>query len=175
MRYGSVEGGVFDVVVRLDEYGNADANMTEVTFEVAKPKKVRCPRLMPLSEAVDTVVCHQAAGTNPSTSGHMIPQSDPAVNEAAVAKATKRILHVVPGLNEPTNGIAGAAKDIAKSQGADIVDTREFLSSPSFSSSSHSNSELQLTSYDEIWVHSNWWLPTIKACLKVLRLTSSQK
>lgn len=61
------EGGVFDVVVRLDEYGNAEANMTEITFEVAKPKKVRCPRLRPLSEAVEAVVCHQAAGTNPST------------------------------------------------------------------------------------------------------------
>lgn len=61
------EGDIFDVVVRLDEYGNAEANMTEITFEVAKPKKVKCPRLMPLSEAVKTVVCHQAAGTNPST------------------------------------------------------------------------------------------------------------
>ena len=61
----TVENGVFDVVVRLDEYGNAEANMTEITFEVAKPKKVKCPRLMPLSEAVNTVVCHQAAGTNP--------------------------------------------------------------------------------------------------------------
>ena len=76
----------------------------------------------------------------------------------------KKVLHVVPGLDEPWNGIAGAAKDIARSQGADIVDTLQFLSS-----SSHSNSELQLSSYDEIWVHSNWWLPTIRACRKVLK------
>lgn len=75
-----------------------------------------------------------------------------------------KILHVVPGLDEPWNGIAGAAKDIARSQGADIVDTLQFLSS-----SSHSNSELQLSSYNEIWVHSNWWPPTIRACRKVLK------
>ena len=76
----------------------------------------------------------------------------------------KKVLHVVPGLDEPWNGIAGAAKDIARSQGADIVDTLQFLSS-----SSHSNSELQLTTYDEIWVHSNWWPPTLKACRRVIR------
>ena len=70
-----------------------------------------------------------------------------------------KILHVVPGLNEPWNGIAGAARDIARSQGADIVDTREFVSSSTF----------DFSSYDEIWVHSNWWLPTIKACRKVLK------
>lgn len=75
-----------------------------------------------------------------------------------------KILHVVPGLDEPWNGIAGAAKDIARSQGADVVDTLQFLSS-----SSHSNSELQLSSYNEIWVHSNWWPPTLKACRRVIR------
>lgn len=66
------EGGSMDVVVRLDEYGNANANLTEVTFEVSKPSKKKRPRLMPLSEAVETVVCHQAAGTNPPTDGGII-------------------------------------------------------------------------------------------------------
>lgn len=40
-----------------------------------------------------------------------------------------KILHIVPGLNDPTNGIAVAAKMIARSQSADIIDTRQFLSS----------------------------------------------
>ena len=75
-----------------------------------------------------------------------------------------KILHVVPGLDEKWNGIAGAAKDIAQSQRADIVDTREFLAPLSTSAFNR-----DLSSYDEIWVHSNWWLPTIKACLKVLK------
>lgn len=79
-----------------------------------------------------------------------------------------KILHVVPGLEEPTNGIARAAKRIAAEQGADLVETRDFVSS----SSSNFHSKLQLASYDEIWVHSNWSLPTIRACLKVLRLKS---
>ena len=160
------KGGRMEVVSRLDEYGNADANLGEVTVVVRHKGKKECPppNFRPLTEVVEAVAKHQAAGFSPSTTQSMIPQSVPAVNEASVAKATKRILHVVPGLNEPWNGISGAAKDIAKSQGADIVDTRQFLSS-----SSHSNSELPLSSYDEIWVHSNWWWLTIKACRKVLK------
>lgn len=162
---GGLQTGMrYRVVTRLDEFGNMDANLTEVTFEASSKVEKKTPRLVSLAEAVQAVVHHQiATGSNPSDKG-MIPQSVPTVNEAPVAKATKRILHIVPGLNEPWNGISGAAKAIAKSQGADIVDTRQFLSS-----SSHSNSELPLSSYDEIWVHSNWWWPTIKACRKVLK------
>lgn len=76
-----------------------------------------------------------------------------------------RILHVVPGLKEPANGIAVAAKLIAREQQADLVETREFVAT----SSSTSTSKLNLSSYDEIWVHSNWWGPTIRACRKVLK------
>lgn len=72
-----------------------------------------------------------------------------------------RILHVVPGLEEPWNGIAGAAKDIARSQGADVVDTRRFVSGLRPSA--------DLSAYDEIWVHSNWLWSTLKACRMVLR------
>ena len=74
-----------------------------------------------------------------------------------------KVLHVVPGLNEPQNGIAGAAKDIARLQGADIVDTCEFLS-PSASSAF----DRDLSAYGEIWVHSNWRLSTLLACRKVI-------
>ena len=61
------DGGKFVVIVRLDEYGNANANMTEVTFEASRSSKKKPPRLKPLAEAVEAVVHHQAAGTNPST------------------------------------------------------------------------------------------------------------
>ena len=45
-----------------------------------------------------------------------------------------KILHVVPGLNEKGNGIAVAAKLIAREQAkagaeVEVVDTREFVSS----------------------------------------------
>lgn len=80
-----------------------------------------------------------------------------------------KILHVVPGLDEPWNGIAGAAKDIARSQGADVVDTREFLSPSSIASSTRSGSKPQLSPYDEIWVHSMWLPRTLLACWRVLR------
>ena len=74
-----------------------------------------------------------------------------------------KILHVVPGLNEPTNGIAVAAKWIAEGQkqGGDeveVVETREFVSST-----------FNLNFYDEVWVHSMWLPMTMKACRRVLR------
>ena len=74
-----------------------------------------------------------------------------------------KILHVVPGLNEPTNGIAVAAKWIAEGQkqGGDeveVAETREFVSSTS-----------TFNLYDEVWVHSMWLPMTMKACRRVLR------
>ena len=68
-----------------------------------------------------------------------------------------KILHIVPGLDEPTNGIARAAKRIAAEQvalGHEVicVETREFVSS----STSNSHSELQLSNYDVAFVHSMW-------------------
>ena len=78
-----------------------------------------------------------------------------------------KILHIVPGLNDPTNGIAVAAKMIAAEQSkskheVEAVETRDFIS-PSF----NFNSKLQLV--DEVWVHSMWLPMTVKACWKVLR------
>jgi glycosyltransferase involved in cell wall biosynthesis len=73
-----------------------------------------------------------------------------------------KILHVVPGLNQKWNGIAGVAKDIAKSQGADLCETAEFA-----------QGRVAFDVYDEIWVHSNWWLPTLVACWRVIRMGNS--
>ena len=65
-----VFGSVVSVVTRLDDYGNIDANLTEVTFEASSKRHKKQPRLMPLAEAIETVVHHQvAAGSNPSTAG----------------------------------------------------------------------------------------------------------
>jgi len=60
-------GGLLDVVVRLDECGNVNANMTEVTFEAStKRRQKKPPQLVSLAEAVRTVVSHQTAtGTYP--------------------------------------------------------------------------------------------------------------
>ena len=77
-----------------------------------------------------------------------------------------KIIHIVPGLNEPTNGIARAAKRIAAEQDAlghevICVETREFVSSsPSLSTST---SNLNLSSYDVAFVHSMWLPMTIRA------------
>ena len=69
----TLAGLSFDVVTRLDEFGNMDANLTEVTFEVVSRGEKKLPRLVPLTEAVRTVVHHQTtAGSYPSD-GNNIP------------------------------------------------------------------------------------------------------
>ena len=70
-----------------------------------------------------------------------------------------RILHIVPGLNDPTNGIAVAAKLIAARNGDLIVDAKDFRG-------------LDVARFgflDEVWVHSMWLPRTLRACWKVLR------
>ena len=78
-----------------------------------------------------------------------------------------KILHVVPGLNEGGNGIAVAAKLIAREQSksgaeVEVVETRDFV---------HSNIRTIRTieQFSEVWVHSMWLPMTLKACWKVLR------
>ena len=79
----------------------------------------------------------------------------------------RRILHVVPGLNEGGNGIAVAAKLIAADQSksgdeVEVVDTRDFV---------HSNIRTIRTieQFSEIWIHSMWLPQTMLACWKVIR------
>lgn len=67
-----------------------------------------------------------------------------------------KILHIVPGLNDPTNGIAVAAKMIARRQGGELFDCSDC-------------SIVQLGDYDEVWVHSMWLPRTLLACWRVLR------
>lgn len=70
-----VLGRVVNVITRLDDFGNIGANLTEVTFEASSKRVKKAPRLMPLAEAVETVVHRQvAAGSNPST-GEIIPNA----------------------------------------------------------------------------------------------------
>lgn len=68
-----------------------------------------------------------------------------------------RILHIVPGAADETNGIAVAARLIARRQGgAEIADAANVTSR-------------QIAAADEVWVHS-MWLPRIRrACRAVLR------
>lgn len=74
---------------------------------------------------------------------------------------TLKTLHIVPGLNDPTNGIAVAAKMIACRQNADIVDVRDLQSS--------SRIIQGIERYSEVWVHSMWLPKTLLACWRVLR------
>ena len=77
------------------------------------------------------------------------------------------ILHVVPGLDDSTNGIAVAAKGIAVEQSKSnhkvkVVDTRDFV---------HSNNRTIRTieQFSEVWIHSMWLPLTLRACWKVLK------
>lgn len=65
----SKDGRRLEVVTRLDEFGNVDADLTEVTVVVTRKKvpEITEPPPMPLAEVVKTVAQHQAAGFSPST------------------------------------------------------------------------------------------------------------
>ena len=67
------------------------------------------------------------------------------------------ILHIVPGLDNPFNGIAVAAKLIAGEHTAEMVDAREF------------GKIKDLAKYEEVWVHSCWLPVTLKACWRVVK------
>lgn len=69
----------------------------------------------------------------------------------------KSFLHIVPGLDNPFNGIAVAAKLIAGEQAAEMVDAREF------------GKIKDLAKYEEVWVHSCWLPMTFKACWRVVK------
>ena len=69
----------------------------------------------------------------------------------------KSFLHIVPGLDNPFNGIAVAAKLIAGEQAAEMVDAREF------------GKIKDLAKYEEVWVHSCWLPATFKACWRVVK------
>ena len=67
-----LSGMVFDVITRIDEFGNVEANLTEVTFEATTRSEKKLPRLVPLVEAVQTVVHHQTtAGSYPSNANNI--------------------------------------------------------------------------------------------------------
>ena len=70
-----------------------------------------------------------------------------------------RILHIVPGLDDSTNGIAVAAKLIAARNGDLIADVKDFRGLDVF----------KFGRLDEVWVHSMWLPRTLRACWKVLR------
>ena len=70
----SHDGKRLEVITRLDEYGNPQADLTEVTV-LATKKEGNLPPQKPLSEVVEAVAQHQAAGFSPSTNNN-IPQSD---------------------------------------------------------------------------------------------------
>ena len=67
-----------EVVTRLDAFGNADANLAEVTVIATHRRKKGIPPSTirrPLTEVVETVAKHQAAGFSPSTTKSSIPNT----------------------------------------------------------------------------------------------------
>ena len=83
-----------------------------------------------------------------------------------------KILHLVPGLDDPTNGIAVAAKMIARRQDGEFFDCSEISTdrrSLCEAKSLEGCSIVQLGDYDEVWVHSMWLPRTLLACWRVLR------
>lgn len=69
-----------------------------------------------------------------------------------------KVLHVVPGLDVIGNGIAVAAKLIAREQKADLVEARLF-----------SRGKGDISQYDEVWVHSAWLPMVFRSCRRVLK------
>lgn len=62
-----------------------------------------------------------------------------------------KILHIVPGLEEPCNGIAVVAKLLAREQNAKLVDAKLI-------------SRAMVYDVDEVWVHSCWTPWVWRAC-----------
>ena len=65
-----------------------------------------------------------------------------------------RILHLVPGLSDEFSGISAAARKIAESQGAKLLDLRDA-------------GDASISGADEIWVHSTWSPAIWRACRRV--------
>ena len=70
------DGRRLEIVTRLDEFGNVNADLTEMTVVVTRKKGERgTPPSTPLTEVVEAVAQHQAAGFSPSTDGNSIAQA----------------------------------------------------------------------------------------------------
>ena len=74
----SHDGKRLEVITRLDEYGNPQADLTEVTVVEKNPQR-KAPPLAPLTEVVEAVARHQEAGYSPSTTNN-ITSPDSKVN-----------------------------------------------------------------------------------------------
>ena len=61
------------------------------------------------------------------------------------------ILHVVPGIDNPCNGIAVVARKLAYMQGAEVAEAQGISPSTIYSA-------------DEVWVHSTWTPAVWRAC-----------
>ena len=73
------------------------------------------------------------------------------------SKVVKR-LHVVPGLDTIGNGMSVAAHLIADAACDDLIEAQQFASG-----------NVDINTYDEIWVHSCWLPSVIKSCRRVVK------
>ena len=95
-----------EVVTRLDAFGNADANLAEVTVIATHRRKKGIPPSTirrPLTEVVEAVAKHQAAGFSPST-------TESSIANASLERKGGGILEVpqfyfgLPNLCDPLRG-----------------------------------------------------------------------
>ena len=95
-----------EVVTRLDAFGNADANLAEVTVVATHRRKKGIPPSTirrPLTEVVEAVAKHQAAGFSPST-------TESSIANASLERKGGGILEVpqfyfgLPNLCDPLRG-----------------------------------------------------------------------
>lgn len=110
----SHDGKRLEVITRLDEYGNPQADLTEVTV-LATKKEANVPPLKPLSEVVEAVAQHQAAGFSPSTNDN-IPQSGEK-SSAELEKSRKR-------LHQQINPVV--RDGVVRDEYADLLSNKEY-------------------------------------------------
>ena len=125
-------GGRTEVVTRLDEYGNAKANLGEVTVIVQhkRNKQTPPPKFRPLTEVVETVAKHQAAGFSPSTTVNSLanpiaPRKGEKVagGQRLVVSGTQTSLRVLHLGSEAAYRGVKVAEEAARIAGVELVKT----------------------------------------------------
>ena len=110
----SHDGTRLEVITRLDEYGNPQADLTEVTV-LATRKEGKNPPQKPLSEVVEAVAQHQAAGFSPSTNDNIIKNFKNANDDLQFSKKRK---------HQQINPVV--VNGVVRDEYADLLENKEY-------------------------------------------------
>ena len=72
-----------------------------------------------------------------------------------------KVLHIVPEINE-ANGVYQVARDLAREDGGEVIDARQFQST--------NLNNRTIEQFSEVWVHGMWLPREWKACWRIVRL-----